>query len=108
MRGWSEDQATSNAAWNDEGEVEEELRIDPTETLPSPLGTPVPLDYLEALSQPSTSAPASTYPLPEQEKLVPREPTTQFLKLIDEVCLLFLAFFPELLKFPNSELLCIS
>lgn len=93
MRGWSDGQRVSTPvqnSWNnDEGEVEEELRIDPAETLPSPKGTPVPLDYLEAMSQPSSSGPTSSYPISEEEIFVPREPTTQFLKLIDEVHFVF-------------------
>jgi hypothetical protein len=73
-------------SWNnDEGEVEEVLRIDPAETLPSPVGTPVPLDYLEAISQPSSTTLPSNPAFSEEEKPAPREPTPQLLKLIDEV-----------------------
>lgn len=72
-----------NSSWNnDEGEVEEVLRLNPAETLPSPIGTPAPLDHLERMTQPSaTPAP------PSEERLMPRECTTQLLKLIDEACL---------------------
>ena len=107
MRGWSDSQRASTPVQtsmnNDEGEVEEELRIDPAETLPSPKGTPVPLDYLEAISQPSSSGPTTSHPAPEEENFVPREPTTQFLKLIDEVH--FIVAF--LLRTTNSSLIAL-
>lgn len=71
----------NGTAWNnDEGEVEEVLRLNPAETLPSPVGTPMPLDYLDKMTQPSAT-PAAFF----DEKLIPRECTTQLLKLIDEV-----------------------
>lgn len=80
---------STTQSWNnDEGEVEEVLRIDPAETLPSPVGTPVPLDYLEAISQPSSTPIPSNPAFSEEERPAPREPTPQLLKLIDEVRIL--------------------
>lgn len=62
---------------NDEGEVEEVLKMDPADSLPSPAGTPVlPLEYLEDVMQPSSTTPCICKP---------REPTTQLLKLINGV-----------------------
>lgn len=73
--------ADVNSWNNDEGEVEEVLRLNPAETLPSPVGTPVPPDYFERMAQ------SSATPVPPfEEILIPRESTTQLLKSIDEVC----------------------
>jgi hypothetical protein len=46
-----------SSQYNDEGEVEQVLRVDPADSLPSPAGTPVPLplEYLEEMMQPSAS-----------------------------------------------------
>ncbi|KJA29872.1 hypothetical protein HYPSUDRAFT_126273 [Hypholoma sublateritium FD-334 SS-4] len=112
MRGWADSQRVSTTvqnSWNnDEGEVEEELMIDPAETLPSPKGTPVPLDCLEAMSQPGSSTPITSYPMLEEEKFVPREPITQFLKLIDErsalhLLMYFTHWINHYLSSPGSE-----
>jgi hypothetical protein len=84
---------SNSSVGNDEGEVEEVLRVNPAETLPSPVGTPVPLEHLEEPSQPSL-----TLGLPE-EMLKPREPTTELLRKINEVSLLRFALFPNLTPF---------
>lgn len=66
MRGFSEDQVStqSDETWrvNEEGEVEMAVTADPSESLPTPSGSPAP--------QQSTS---------------PREPTPHLLKYIDDV-----------------------
>ncbi|KDR83932.1 hypothetical protein GALMADRAFT_54455 [Galerina marginata CBS 339.88] len=78
---------------NDDREVEQELRMDVSETLPSAVGTPVPLDCLEGLIQSSSSVAEPSSALTE-EVLVPREPTTALLKSIDErVALHLLMYF---------------
>ncbi|KAF8969470.1 survival motor neuron interacting protein 1-domain-containing protein [Flammula alnicola] len=115
MRAWTDDPsqheisgAPTYSSWNnDEGEVEKVLRIDPSETLPSPVGTPVPLDYLEAISQPSPM-PVAESPITHEEILVPREPTTEVLKSVDErVALHLLMYFTHWinahLKAPESS-----
>lgn len=95
--------AADNGSWNnDEGEVEEFLRLNPAETLPSPVGTPVPLDYLERMAQPS-----ATPTVPIEDRLIPRECNTQLLKLIDEVRVFALFHFMGLMSY-HSELHCIS
>jgi len=78
MRGWADEPGPSSAMQevvisessllNDEGEVEEVLRVDPTELLPTPSGTPAPPDDIELGSD-----------------LKPREPSPKVLRLIDEV-----------------------
>ena len=76
-------QSPPQESWhnNDEGEVEQELRVDPAESLPSPIGTPHSSDSFEIVGQlPSISCLTST-----KSALEPREPTTRILKLIDEV-----------------------
>ncbi|KAF4619720.1 hypothetical protein D9613_005107 [Agrocybe pediades] len=65
------------------GELESVGSIDPADTLPSPEGTPVPLDYLEALAQPSETSIGSV-PETLDENYNPREPTPEVLKTIDE------------------------
>ncbi|PPQ77419.1 hypothetical protein CVT25_011001 [Psilocybe cyanescens] len=117
MRAWTEEASSHGPSavspynsWqqaNDEGEVEQVLRINAAETLPSPVGTPVPLDYLESLSQPNSMVSPPTSFLPE-EILIPREPTTVLLKLIDErVALHLLMYFTHwinvYLKTPESQ-----
>ena len=64
---------------NDEGEVEQVLRMDPAESLPSPVGTPLPFDSFESVDQLPSSLISSNL------TFEPREPTTNILKLIDEV-----------------------
>lgn len=86
---------SSSSVWNDEGEVEEVLRVNPAETLPSPVGTPTPLEHLEETSQIS---PIMDPCLPE-EILKPREPTTELLRKINEVSLLRFALCPNLTLF---------
>ena len=89
MRAWADEPRHEpvHDSWqnNDEGEVEQVLMVDPAETLPSPVGTPVPLEYLEEMMQPSTGKSGAPFP---SAHLIPREPTTLLLKLIDEVSLL--------------------
>ena len=77
---------------NDEGEVEQVLREDPADTLPTPAVTPVALEYLEEMMQPSVPGLAG----PAHRKFKPRDPTTKLLKLIDEVSL-----FHGLIKLTN-------
>ncbi|KAH9482756.1 hypothetical protein JR316_0004856 [Psilocybe cubensis] len=78
---------------DDEGEVEQVLKVSAAESLPSPAGTPVPLEYFEGLSQPSSTVSPPTSLLPE-DKLTPREPTSILLKMIDErVALHLLMYF---------------
>lgn len=91
MRAWMDEsphigpQVLPYNSYNADMDLEEVLRVDPAETLPSPVGTPVPLDYMEALAQPSSGS-ISPSCVSTDETLVPREPTTVILKLIDEVC----------------------
>ena len=66
---------------NDEGEVEQVLRVDPAESLPSPVGTPLSSDSFESVGQ----LPSSSCLIPIKSAFEPREPTTRILKLIDEV-----------------------
>ena len=78
-----------SSQYNDEGEVEQVLRVDPADSLPSPAGTPVPLplEYLEEMMQPSASGSDGSglcYTFASSEHR-PREPTTTLLKLIDGV-----------------------
>ena len=72
----------------DEGEVEQVLREDPADTLPTPAVTPVTLEYLEELMQPSASGSAEPAQKSVNSAFKPREPTTKLLKLIDEVSFL--------------------
>ena len=58
---------------NDEGEVEEALKPDPAELLPTPSGTPAP----ESTSLQDEDDPPA---------LCPREPSPKLLRLIKEVC----------------------
>ena len=60
---------------NDEGEVELALRIDPTESLPTPSGSPAPSSCAE-VTGPQMAVDAN-------EIDTPREPTPALLKLID-------------------------
>ncbi|KAF9534732.1 hypothetical protein CPB83DRAFT_211992 [Crepidotus variabilis] len=93
MRAWADDpQPRRNlvslhdtSLMNDEGEVEQVLRVDPAESLPSPAGTPIPLDYLEGAMQPGSSTSASGYSAVLRLNLQPpREPNTVLLTQIDE------------------------
>lgn len=90
MRAWPEERPSrvveyQSSLYNDEGEVEQVLRVDPADSLPSPAGTPlpVPLEYVEEMMQPS-----STGSGPADNDHRPREPTTVLLKMIDGVSLL--------------------
>ncbi|KAF8165513.1 hypothetical protein B0H34DRAFT_671336 [Crassisporium funariophilum] len=86
MRAWTNDTPDpSHDSWqnNDEGEVEQVLTMDPAESLPSPLGTPVALDFLEGISQPYCSQ-STSVPDCDEIAFIPREPSTRILKLIDE------------------------
>jgi hypothetical protein len=82
LRAWPDNssQDPPQESWqnNDEGEVEQVLRVDPAESLPSPVGTPLPSDSFESVGQ----LPSSSY---LKSAFEPREPTTRILKLIDEV-----------------------
>ena len=104
MRAWDDPSEiagpSNNSIVNDEGEVEEVLRVNPAETLPSPVGTPVPLEHLEETSQPSLII----GPCPPEETLKPREPTTELLRKINEVGLLRFALFS--ISQPNAVLAC--
>ena len=75
MRSWDEEpseivfdvaELEQQQPQNDEGEVEQALQLDPAESLPSPRNSPPRIPTTE-------------------EGLVPREPTTRVVKLIDEV-----------------------
>ena len=66
---------------NDEGEVEQVLRVDPADSLPSPVGTPLSSDSFESVGQ----LPSSSCFISIKSAFEPREPTTRILKLIDEV-----------------------
>ena len=85
LRAWPEifSQGPPQESWpnNDEGEVEHVLRVDPAESLPSPVGTPLSSDSFESVGQ----LPSNSYHTPIESALKPREPTTRILKLIDEV-----------------------
>lgn len=78
-----------SSLYNDEGEVEQVLREDPADSLPSPAGTPlpVPLEYVEEMMQPSFTENEPGYTSADNDHR-PREPTTTLLKLIDGVSLL--------------------
>ena len=103
MRGWDDPSredseiaaAANSSVGNDECEVEEVLRVNPADILPSPVGTPIPLEHLEATSPPSLTM---GHCLPEE---IPkqREPTTELLRKIDEVSFLRFALFPNLIPF---------
>jgi hypothetical protein len=93
LRGFSDDldydtagTRTPQETWhiNDEGEVELALRIDPTESLPTPSGSPAPPILDSGQSGPLTSL---RTPGGGQEPLAykPREPTPTLLNLIDHV-----------------------
>lgn len=76
------DSETSNVA-RDEGEVENALKIEPQDSLPTPTGTPAPSDDI---GFPKESGPSvSVIQEDAQEPPTPREPSPQLLKLIDEV-----------------------
>jgi hypothetical protein len=104
LRAWADEpdpqQEHSNPIYelspnNDEGEVEDVLRMDPADSLPSPAGTPVPLDLLEAAMQPSSSDPTPSHShTPRCAMYKPREPTTRLLRLIDGVRSYFLYQYP--------------
>jgi len=85
LRAWPDNssQALPQESWqnNDEGEVEQVLKVDPAESLPSPMGTPLPFDSFESSGQ----LPSSSCLVPIKLAFKPREPTTRILKLIDEV-----------------------
>ena len=85
LRAWSDNssQDPPQESWqnNDEGEVEHVLRVDPAESLPSPVGTPLSSDSFESVGQ----LPSSSYLTSIESALEPREPTTRILKSIDEV-----------------------
>ena len=90
MRAWADDTPPQEygdpiralAPNNDEGEVEQVLREDPTDMLPTPAVTPVALEYLEEMMQPGSAGPA-------HRTFKPRDPTTKLLKLIDQVSSLY-------------------
>jgi hypothetical protein len=101
MRAWADEPPTHNetSQYNDEGEVEQVLRMDPADSLPSPAGTPVPLEYLEDMMQPSASG---SGPSTDKEHR-PREPTTTLLKLIDGVSLPCIFVFVLLKQFQENR-----
>ena len=85
LRAWPDDSSQGppqeSLQNNDEGEVEQVLRVDPAESLPSPVGTPLSSDSFENNGQ----LPPSSCLIPIKSVFEPREPTTRILKLIDEV-----------------------
>jgi hypothetical protein len=66
---------------NDEGEVELALRIDPTESLPTPSGSPAPSSCAEVAGQQMA--------METNDIDIPREPTPALLKLIDSARIIF-------------------
>ena len=88
---------------NDEGEVEHVLRVDPAESLPSPVATPLSSDSFESFGQ----LPLNFYLTPIESALEPREPTTRILKLIDEVRSFYSMVSITLMVFLFSEWPCI-
>ena len=106
MRGWVDEPPSQpgSSPHNDEGEVEQVLRVDPADSLPSPAGTPVPLplEYLEEMMQPSASGSGGSgicYTSAHR----PREPTTVILKLIDGVSLPCICIPLSLRHFPRKQ-----
>lgn len=91
MRGFSDDTEYDlsynrpQESWqtNDEGEVELVLRVDPSESLPTPTGSPVPPDTSNELQNTASSSTR----LEHVETIIfkPREPTPCLLRHIDEV-----------------------
>jgi hypothetical protein len=89
MRGFSDDldfgppDAAPPEIWhiNDEGEVELALRVDPSETLPTPSGTPAPQEHLAE----GKSAAENFVDKQELPTWKPREPTPSLLRRIDQV-----------------------
>ena len=107
LRAWPENSAQGppQESWqnNDEGEVEHVLRVDPAESLPSPVGTPLSSDSFESVGQlPSNSCLTFI-----ESALEPREPTTRILKLIDEVRSFLLCSHYKVSDLSSSEWLCI-
>lgn len=89
-RDTSEDPAPPQETWhiNDEGEVELALRVDPSESLPTPTGSPVPHDFT---MEPDTPGPSvSIQSELELPAWTPREPTPTLMRYIDQVRLPFL------------------
>ncbi|KAF6762190.1 hypothetical protein DFP72DRAFT_1148399 [Ephemerocybe angulata] len=70
---------------NDEGEVEEVLKPDPSELLPTPSGTPAPSD--------SPDSALDHEPVDSQPISIPREPSVRVLKCIDEPTALHLLMY---------------
>ncbi|KAG5648896.1 hypothetical protein DXG03_000245 [Asterophora parasitica] len=66
---------------NDEGEVELVLRVDPSESLPTPTGSPAPPDF----GEPGPSTIASSRNTHEAFVYKPRGPLPSLLRHIDEV-----------------------
>lgn len=91
MRGFSDDTEYDlsynrpQESWqtNDEGEVELVLRVDPSESLPTPTGSPVPPDTSNELQNTASSSTR----LEHVETIIfkPREPAPCLLRHIDEV-----------------------
>jgi hypothetical protein len=86
MRGFSDDSGSDShespiyqETWhiNDEGEVELALRIDPSESLPTPSGTPKPAAPPKASDGIRLDD--------KQQELTPREPTPTLIKHLDHV-----------------------
>jgi hypothetical protein len=70
----------------DEGEVENALKIEPQDSLPTPTGTPVPSDGMEpAITAGSLSLVTEKHTEEGSPAHTTRVPTPQLLKLIDEV-----------------------
>lgn len=104
LRTWPDDPPQEKSWQNhDEGEVEQVLRVDPAESLPSPVGTPLPSDSSENTGQ----LPSSSYIIPAQLAFEPREPTTRILKLIDEVRSFLLCGYYNANAFSFSQWPCI-
>ena len=107
LRAWPDNssQGSPQEFWqnNDEGEVEHVLTVDPAESLPSPVGTPLSPDSFEGIGQ----LPSSSHLTPIELALEPRDPTTRILKLIDEVRIFLLYSQYKVNQLSFSEWPCI-
>ena len=70
---------------NDEGEVELALRVDPTESLPTPSGSPMPSSIADSGQLGQLICQQAQGVLQDPEGCKPREPTPTLMKLIDHV-----------------------
>lgn len=79
------DNATPGLSYaTEEGEVEQIVVADPTESLPTPFGSPAPPDKASLLSENGTSNGVSSSPN-DTAKIIQREPTPLLLQKLDHV-----------------------